>query len=69
MGSLSNVSGQHMKKSITTHSLGHALNLAVGDMVRHVWFLKDSMDLTYEISNLLENSSKEVQCYRKYKRI
>ena len=68
MGSLSNVSGQYMKKSIITHSLGHALNLAVGDMVRHVRFLKYSMDTTYEISNLLENSSKEVQCYRKYKK-
>ena len=33
---------------------GHALNLAVGDMVKRlVRFLKDSMDTTYKISNLL----------------
>lgn len=43
-------------KAFFTHSLKHALNLSVGDMVRHVQFLKDSMDTNYEISNLLKKS-------------
>ena len=39
-------------KAFFTHSFGHALNLAVGDMVKNVRFFKD-MDRTYEISNLI----------------
>ena len=37
---------------------GHALNLAVGDMVKNARFLKDSMDTTYDISNLIKKSPK-----------
>ena len=36
-----------------TRCFGHALNLAVGDMVKNARFLKDSMDTTYDISNLI----------------
>ena len=43
-------------KAFFTHCFGHALNLAVGDMVRNVRFSKDSMDTTYEISNLIKKS-------------
>ena len=39
-------------KAFFTHCFGHALNLAVGDMVKNVRFLKDSIDRPYEISNL-----------------
>ena len=37
---------------------GHALNSAVGDMVKDARFLKDSMDRTYDISNLIQKSPK-----------
>ena len=45
-------------KAFFTRCFGHALNLAVGDMVKNVRFLKDSMDTTYEISNLNKKSPK-----------
>ena len=45
-------------KAFFTNCFGHTLNLAVGDMVKNVWFLKDSMDTTYEISNLIKKSRK-----------
>ena len=45
-------------KAFFTHCFGHALNMAVGDMVKNVRFLKDSMDTTYEISNLNKKSPK-----------
>ena len=45
-------------KEFFTHCFGHALNLAVGDMVKNVRFLKDSMDTTCEISNLIKKSPK-----------
>ena len=41
-----------------THCFGHALNLAVGDMVKNVLFLKESMNTAYEISDLIKKSSK-----------
>ena len=41
-----------------TRCFGHALNLAVGDMVKNARFLKDSMDTTYDISNLIKKSPK-----------
>ena len=45
-------------KAFFTHCFEHALNLAVGDMVKNVRFLKDSIDTTYEISNLFKKSTK-----------
>ena len=39
-------------KACFTHRFGHALNLTVGDRVKNVRVLKESMDTTYEISNL-----------------
>ena len=41
-----------------TRCFGHALNLAVGDMVKNARFLKDSMDTTYDIFNLIKKSPK-----------
>ena len=38
-------------KTFFTHCFGHALNLVVGDMVKNVWFLKESINKTYEISH------------------
>ena len=34
-------------KAFSTNCFGHVLNLAVGDMVKNVRFLKDSMGTTY----------------------
>ena len=35
-----------------THCYDHALNLAVGDMIRAEWLLRDTMDTTSEPSKL-----------------
>ena len=56
-------------KAFFTRCFGHALNLAVGDMVKNVRFLKDNMGTTYEISSLIKNLPKEMQCYRKFEKI
>ena len=45
-------------KAFSTNCFGHVLNLAVGDMVKNVRFLKDSMDTTYEIFNLIKKPPK-----------
>ena len=50
-------------KAFFTHSFGHALNLAVEDMVKNVQLLKDNMDAKCEIllkilSNLIKKSHK-----------
>ena len=45
-------------KAFFTRCFGHALNLAVGDMVKNARFLKDSMDTTYDIFNLIKKSPK-----------
>ena len=42
-----------------TRCFGHALNLAVGDMVKNARFLKGSMDSTYNISILIKKSPKK----------
>ena len=41
-------------KAFFTRCFGYALNLAVGNMVKDARFLKDSMDRTYDISNLIQ---------------
>ena len=38
-------------KTFFTHCFGHALNLTVGDMVKNVRLLKESIDKTYGISH------------------
>ena len=45
-------------KAFFSRCFGHALNLTVGDMVKDARFLKDSMDRTYIISNLIQKSPK-----------
>ena len=46
-------------KAFLTDYFGYASNLAAGDMVRNIRFLKDSMDTTYKISNLVKRSPKK----------
>ena len=43
-------------KAFFRDRFGQALNLAVGDMVKSVRSLRDTMDATYEISNLVKIS-------------
>ena len=40
-------------KAFFTHCFEHVLNLAVGYIVKNVWFSKDSIYTTHEISNLI----------------
>ena len=55
---VSNKSLSENPKAFFKHCFGCALNLAVGDILKNVRFLKDSMGTTYEISNLIKRSSK-----------
>ena len=45
-------------KAFFTRCFEHTLNLAVGDMLKNARFLKDNMDTTYDISNLIKKYSK-----------
>ena len=47
------------------HCFRCALNLANGDIVKNVRFLKNSMDTTYEISNLVKRSPKRDEMLQK----
>ena len=40
-------------RALYTHCYGHALNLAVGDTIKQLKLLRDTLDVTYEISKLL----------------
>ena len=55
-------------KAFFTRYFGHALNLAVGDMVKTTRFLKDSMDTTYNNSNLIKKSPKRDAMLRKIRK-
>ena len=44
-----------------THCFGHALNLAVVDIVKNVRFLNKNIETTYKISNLIKKSSENLQ--------
>ena len=61
-GIKNNVSNKILSKNpetFFTRCFGHALNLAVGDMVKNARFLKGSMDSTYNISILIKKSPKK----------
>ena len=40
-------------KAIYTHCYGHALNLAVGDMVKQSKIMRDALDATFQMSKLV----------------
>ena len=46
------------KKAVLTHCYGHALNLAVGDLMKQSKVCRDTLDIAYEISKLLRYSPK-----------
>ena len=66
--SVSNKILSENRKAFFTHLLGHALNLAVGDVVKNVRFLNDSMDTTYEIFNLIKKSPKRYAMLQKIRK-
>ena len=45
-------------RALYTHCYWHALNLAVGDAVKHYKVVKDALDTTYEVSKLVKYSPK-----------
>ena len=54
-------------REILTHCYGHALELAVGDTVKGVKFLGNTLDTTYEISKLTKFSPKRDALFNKLK--
>ena len=45
-------------KMLTGHRYGHALNLAVGDLVKNVQPMKNTLDTTKEICDLVKKNPK-----------
>ena len=66
---VSNKSLSDYPKAFFTHCFGHTLNLAVGNMVKNVRFLKDIMEQHTKFSILLKDIRKEKDSYRKFKKI
>ena len=40
------------EKCLLSHSYCHSLNLAVGDTIRNIPLLKDTLDMAYEVTKL-----------------
>ena len=48
------------------HCSCHSLNLAVGDTIKNIPLLKDTLDMAYDITNLIKKSPKrEAEFHRK----
>ena len=45
-------------RALFTHCYGHALNLADRDSIKQYKLMKDALDTTYKISNLVKYSPK-----------
>ena len=54
--------------ALLTHCYGHALNLAVGVMIRAEQLLRDSRDTTSELSKLIKKSPKRDTIFSKLKK-
>ena len=54
-------------RALYTHCYRHALNLAVGDAVKHCKVMKDALDTTYEVSKLVKYSPKRDTALKKLK--
>ena len=46
------------EKFLRMHCYCHSLNLAVGDTKKNIPLLKDTLDMAYEITKLIEKSPK-----------
>ncbi len=58
---------QMEKWALYTHCYGHALNLAAQDSVKHLAIMEDTLDTTYEITNLIKKSPKREVLFKKFK--
>ena len=54
-------------KALYTHCYGHALNLAVGDVIKSIKLLKDTLDVTFEIVKLIKKSPNRESKFEKIK--
>ena len=69
-GHVSGVSTQIVReepRAIYTYCYGHSLNLACQDTIRSVKVVKDALDTTFELSKLLEYSSKRKATFKAIK--
>ena len=58
------------EKYLLMHFYCHSLHLAVGDTIKNIPLLKDTLDMAYEITKLIEKSTKrEAEFHRKPSRI
>ena len=54
------------EKGLLTHCYCHSHNLAVGDTMKNIPLLKDTLDMAYEITKLIKKSlKKEAEFYKK----
>ena len=49
------------EKRLLMHCSCHSLNLAVGDTIKNIPLLKDTLDMAYDITNLIKNSTENKQ--------
>lgn len=47
-------------RALYNHCYGHALNLAIGDTIKQVKLLRDTLDTCFEISKLLSSHPSEM---------
>ena len=45
-------------KAVFTHCYGHALNLGVGDVIKHANIMRDCLDTCFELIKLIKFSTK-----------
>ena len=61
VGSKNRIAAQNKKlneKCLLTHCYCHSLHLAAGDTIKSLPLLKESLDMAYEITNLIKKSPK-----------
>ena len=54
-------------RALYTHCYGHALNLACGDTMKQCKIMRDSLDVTYEITKLIKKSPRREACFQNLK--
>ena len=55
-------------KALFVHCYGHALNLAVQDIIKSVKLIRDMLDTTYELTKLIKKSPKREALLEKLKK-
>ena len=54
-------------RALLTHCYGHALNLAIQDVVKGVKVVEDTLDTVYKITKLIKKSPKREVIFQKIK--